>query len=122
MAYEVFKRTSVRVEEPTLSVAPDGRIALNAAAARALAEAGVKSVLLLWDKVNGKLAIKAAPRGDRNAYVVSFTRGKQAGTLRAKLFLNHIGWSAPRRETLAATWDPKEGMLEVTLPRVTVGL
>ena len=46
MAYEVFKRTGVRVEEPALSLVPDGRIALNAAAVRVLTQAGVKSVLL----------------------------------------------------------------------------
>lgn len=117
MAYEVFKRTSVRVEEPSLSVTPDGRVVLNAAAARALAEAGVKSVLLLWDKINSKLAIKVAPKGDRNAYAVSFTRNREGGSLRAKMFFSHIGWDTLRRERLVATWDPKEGMLEATVPR-----
>lgn len=117
MAYEVFKRTSVRVEEPSLSVTPDGRVVLNAAAARALGEAGVKSVLLLWDKTNSKLAIKAAPKNDINAYAISFTRNREGGSLRAKMFISHIGWSALRRERLAATWDPKERMLEAAVPR-----
>jgi hypothetical protein len=117
MAYETFERTSVRVEEPALSLNPEGRITLNAAAARVLAEAGVKSVLLLWDRINNKLAIKATPKGDQNAYAVSFTRGRQAGSLRAKLFLNYIGWSARKRMMLPATWDHKAKMLEVTLPR-----
>jgi hypothetical protein len=116
MAYETFERTSVRVEEPALSMAPEGRITLNAAAARVLAEAGVKSVLLLWDRTNYKLAIKATAKGDQNAYAVSFTRGRQAGSLRAKMFFNHIGWSARQRKMLPATWDPKQRMLEVTLP------
>jgi hypothetical protein len=117
MAYETFKRTSVRVEEPALSLVPDGRITLNAAAARVLAEAGVKSVLLLWDNINNKLAIKATAKGDQNAYTVSLSHNRQAGSLRAKLFLDHIGWNAPRRKMLPATWDTKERMLEVTVPR-----
>lgn len=121
MAYETFERTSIRVEEPALSLAPDGRITLNAAAARVLAEAGVKSVLLLWDRTNNKIAIKATPKGDQNAYMVSFTRGREAGSLRTKLFFNYIGWSARQRKMLPATWYPKERMLEVTLPREFVG-
>ena len=121
MAYEVFERTSVRVEEPTLSLVPDGRIVLNAAAARILAAAGVKSVLLLWDQSNNRVGIKAAPKRDRNAYAVSFSRDGHSASLRAKLFFSHIGWSAPRREMSPATWDPKERMLEVTLPREFLG-
>jgi hypothetical protein len=117
MAYEVFKRTGVRVEQPTLSLTPDGRIALNAAATRVLIEAQVKTVLLLWDKKNSKVAIKAAPKGDKNAYAVSLVSDKRAGSLRAKTFLSYVGWSAPRREALPATWNENEKMLEITLPQ-----
>ena|SRR5712691_6773090 len=116
MPYEVFRRTTVRVEEPTLSLTPGGKIGLNSAAARIFAEAGIKSVLLLWDKVSNKCALKAAPKTDTNAYAVSVQPNKQAGSLTAKSFLNHIGWSTRQRETLPATWNEKEKMLEITLP------
>jgi hypothetical protein len=116
MAYEVFKRTGVRVEAPALSLVSDGRIVINAAAARLLIEAGVKSVLLLWDKPNHRMAVKAAQKGDKNAYAVSLSPGKYSGSLRAKAFMAHIGWKAPRREMLLATWSAKEKMFELTLP------
>ena len=116
MAYELFKRTGVRVESPTLSIVPDGRIWINAAATRILVEAGVKAVLLLWDKANHKVAVKAAPKGDKNAYAVSLTPHSHSGSLRAKAFIAHIGWSAPTREMLPAAWNQKERMFEVTLP------
>jgi hypothetical protein len=121
MAYEVFKRSGVRVETPSLSLVPDGRIALNAAAVRVLTGAGVKSVLLLWDKTNNKLALKAAPKGDKNAYAVSIVRDSHSGSLRAKSLLTHIGWSAPKRTMLPATWHEKEKMFEITLPPEYVG-
>lgn len=117
MAYEVFQRTAVRVENATLSLAPGGKIGLNSAAARIFAEAGIKSVLLLWDKVHNKFALKAAPKTNTNAYAVSVQPNKQGGSLTAKSFLNHIGWSARQRETLPATWNEKEKMLEITLPQ-----
>jgi hypothetical protein len=116
MAYEVFERTGVRVEAPALSITADGRMVINAAAARLLIEAGVKSVLLLWDKANHKMAVKAAQKGDKNAYAVSLSPDKYSGSLRAKAFVAHIGWRAPRREMLLATWNAKEKMFELTLP------
>jgi hypothetical protein len=116
MAYEVFIRTGVRVEEPTLSLVPGGRLALNAAACRLLVAAGVRHVLLLWDSTNNKLALKAAPKADKNAYAVSIVADKHAGSLRAKSFLDHIGWNASRREMLSAVWNKEQKMLEVTVP------
>jgi hypothetical protein len=116
MAYEVFKRTAVRVEEPALSLVPDGRIALNAAAVRVLNQAGVKSVVLLWDKTNNRVALKAAAKTDKNSYAVSIVRDSHSGSLRAKSFLTHIGWSAPKRTMVPATWNEKEKMLEIVLP------
>jgi hypothetical protein len=115
MAYELFKRTNTRVDVPTLTIVPNGRIRLNAAATRILVAAGVKSVLLLWDSDNRKLALKGVNKGDKNAFGVSTVRNT-SGKISGKSFLGHIGWSAPRRETMAATWNPQEKMFEVTLP------
>ena len=116
MAYEVFKRTGVRVEEPTLSITARGNIVFNAAATRVLAAAGVKAALLLWDRSTNKFAIKATSKGDRNAYAVTLIPGRSSGSLRAMSFLNYVGWAAKHRESLPATWNEKEKMLETILP------
>jgi hypothetical protein len=121
MAYEVFERSGTRVEQLALSLVPDGRIALNAAAVRVVAKAGVTSVLLLWDKANNKFALKAATKGDKNSYALSIARGSYSGSLRAKSFLSHIGWSVSKRTMLLATWNDVDKMLEVTLPTEFVG-
>src|ERR1700674_1955344 len=115
MAYEVFKRTTVRVEQPSLSLVPDGRIAFNAAAVRVLTGAGVKSVLLLWDRASRKVALKAAAKGEKDCYAVSIVKGTYSGSLRAKSFLSHIGWSAPKRTMLPATGNEKGKIFEITL-------
>jgi hypothetical protein len=116
MPYEIFERTAVRVETPTISITIDGRIAFNAAAVRLLVGAGVRSVQLLWDSTNSRIALKAAPKNDRNAYAVSIVRDQHAGSLRAKSFLRYIGWNASRRQTFPAGWNAKEKMLEAALP------
>jgi hypothetical protein len=115
MAYELFQRTNTRVDAPTISIVPNGRIVLNAAAVRILVAGGVKFVLLLWDRENRRLAIKSVNKGDKNAFAVSIVRNSSA-RLGSKSFLAHIGWNAPRRETMAASWDAQEKMFEVTLP------
>ena len=114
MAYEKFKRTAVRIESPALSLVPDGRIVLNAAAGRILIEARVKTVVLLWDEPTHRMALKATSKGDRDGYAVSM--GDHSASVRAKSFITHIGWNAPRRETMPATWNQSEKMLEAMLP------
>jgi hypothetical protein len=115
MAYEVFKRTKVRVDAPAIAIVPDGRIALNTALLRVLKAAGVESVLLLWDKANRRIAGRAAPKNDRNAYAVSSSSSSSA-SIRAKQFLTYIGWNAATRETMPVTWNDSEKMFEAELP------
>jgi hypothetical protein len=116
MAYEVFKRTGARVETPTISIVPDGRIAINAAAVRIVRDARITSVLLLWDATNHRLAMRAAQRGDKNSYAVSIAPSSHSGSLRAKSFLSYIGWKARKREMIPAVWNEKERMFEASLP------
>jgi hypothetical protein len=120
MAYEVYKRTRARVDVPTVSIMPDGRIAINAAGVRILAAAGIKSVLILWDRRNHKVAIKAAQKGDTNAFAVTISR-RSSAILRAKSFLSFIGWGGAEREMLPATWSEREKMFEITLPLEHLG-
>jgi hypothetical protein len=87
---------------------------LNAAAVRILVAEEVKSVLLLWDKANRKIAIKAAPKGEKNAFAASIVRS--TGAIRAKAFVSHIGWASRHREKLPANWNATEKMFEITLP------
>jgi hypothetical protein len=123
VAYETFERTTVRIDEPVLTVAPlrDGRIALNAAAARLLEHAGVKAVRILWDRTICGIALQAVRKNDTNAYSISFGDRVHQATLSAKTFLHYIGWTADRRQTVPAKWDEEKKMLEAQLPRQFVG-
>ena len=115
MAYEVFQRSVARVESPTLSVLPDGRITLNAAASRLFQGAGVKAVRVLWDKSRCAVALQAVKKGDENSYSVYFSRGRSA-SISPKAFLGYIGWSSAARQTVPATWESTRKMLEAELP------
>jgi hypothetical protein len=114
MAYEVYNRTKVRIDTPTMSIVPDGRIVLNSAAVRILTSSGIRFVLLLWDSATHKMAVKASAKTNRDAFAVS--SGDHSGSLRAKSFLAHVGWNAPVRQTLPAAWNESDKMFEVMLP------
>lgn len=114
MAYETFERTAVRVEDPTVSLTADGRIALNAAASRLLEKAGAKAVRILWDKATCGIALQVAQKGDKNAFSVSFKN--KSHTITAKRFLKYIGWTSDRRQTFDARWNAQQKMLETELP------
>jgi hypothetical protein len=121
MAYDKFRRTGARVDSPAFSIVNDGRIALNSAAARILSDAGIGKVVLLWDADNQKMAMKAAAKGDKDAFSVSIATNKHSASMRAKMFIvGLVGWTA-ERETVPATWDPKEKMFEAELSRFLTG-
>ncbi len=116
MAYKRFERTSVRVEAPTLSVIDGGRIYFNSAACRILEQNAVKSVVILWDRDAHAIALQAAQKGDKDAYAVTFAAERHAATVVAKTFFKHIGWSSKERQTVPATWNPSQKVLEAKLP------
>lgn len=117
MTYQVFERSSIRAEEPMLTVLPlpDARITLNAASSRLLQAAGVKSIKILWDGERCGIALQGAGRSDKDSYAVAFSRGRSA-SVSGKAFLRHIGWSCKKRRTVPATWNQKQKMLEAILP------
>jgi hypothetical protein len=114
MAYEVFNRTNFRVDTPAVSMVQPGRIVLNSAATRTLASKGIRFVLLLWDSSTHKIALRASPKTNKDSFAVSL--GVHSGSVRAKSFFAHIGWNAPKRETLPAVWNENDKMFEVMIP------
>lgn len=121
MAYETFERGFVRTGDPGMTVRPDGRFFFNAAASLLLKRSGIKTVRILWDGEQNKVAFQACPKDDKNAYSISFPAGSRSPSLTAKSFIRHICWSARGRQRIAVTWDEKRKMLEARLPSRFVG-
>lgn len=118
MAYEMFERRAVRVESLAIAIDPSGRIALNAASSRALQEAGVKAVKILWDKETCRIALQGTRKDDKNAYSIAFGKAGRSSTVTAKAFLRYIGWTSGRRQTVSAEWNEQQKILEAELPQM----
>jgi hypothetical protein len=116
LGYETFERGYARSEELSMTVSPAGRILLNAASSRTLEEAGVKAVKVLWDKELHRIALQATRKGDKNAYSIARGGSSRSSAVTVKAFLQYIGWSSDRRQTVAAKWDAQQKMLEAELP------
>jgi hypothetical protein len=116
VAYELFERSAVRVETPVISVTPGGRVTFNAAACRILDTCAIRAAVILWDRTTSRMAVRAAPEAERNSFKITFTGGNHSASFAAKSFFKHIGWRAPKRQSLDTTWRVNEKMFEVTLP------
>lgn len=122
MPYEVFTRKQHRIQSPAVSIHPAGRMYFNQEATSQLQAAGVKRILLLWDKEHCRLGLKSATKSDKRAYNIAFSyKGSGAGVT-AKQFLKWINYdTTPGTLTIEAEWNDKEKMFEVTIPREKVG-
>lgn len=117
MAYELVPRRASQSDAPLKLTVRDGIIALNAAAGDVLAGAAVRFVHLLLDADKGKFAIRPIPKEDENSFVISVRKDKRGATISARSFLNYIGWRANEPVVLDVQWNPKERMMEASLPK-----
>ena len=120
MAYEVFTKKTVRLGTPTLSFSRIGQVSFNQTAARALKDAKVQSILILWDATEGKLALKSiADAKDVRAYTIRYNDKGNGASFSAKTFLDHVGIDYSERKPFPIDINAdKEMFLEVRVPDV----
>jgi hypothetical protein len=117
MAYKVFDNKATRLGSPALTIATDGRIALNADAGDTLRAVGARFVHLLWDAEARKIALRPLAKGDSRSYKLTVPSAHKRGmAVSGATFLRHIGWSLSDRVTLPLEWNEKEKILEAVLP------
>jgi len=120
MAYELFTIKAARLGSPSLTITPDGRIALNADAGDLLKSAGAKFVQILWDAKVCRVALRPLARPDENSYKLFVKSGKRGATFSARTFLRYIGWDMSKSATIPVEWNEREKVLEASLPRENI--
>lgn len=118
MAYEIFEKKRTRLGTPVMSFSKIGGIAFNQTAARILREAGIKNVLLLWDRDSRSLALKVIKdEKDVRSYVIRYNAKASGAGFSAKTFLDHAGIDYSQRKPINVEITPdKELLLEVNIP------
>jgi hypothetical protein len=114
MAYQIFEKRNVRTTTPAITISSIGRIMLNAAAARIFHDNAVESVLLLFDKEQGKIALRPYTKKDSRAYRVTYGRNKNGCSFSGKSFLDFAKFDYSRKRTFPAVWNENDGLMEIS--------
>jgi hypothetical protein len=119
MPFEVFTREFVRTKEPKVTITALGRFSINNSASAFLKHVvpTPDTVLLLWDKVAGQVAIQPAKKGDHRAYPLKTygPKGRSGTGFSAVTFLNFINYDWSETRSFHAKWA--DNMLVFTVPK-----
>src|SRR5580704_14005776 len=99
MAYQIFEKQVTRTTTPAITITKIGRIMLNAACSRIFHENAVESVLLLFDKEQGKIALKPIGKKDARAYRVTYGKNQTGCSFSGKSFLDFAKIDYSRKRT-----------------------
>ena len=117
MAYSIYDRKRTHTTPLAVTIIACGRICLNAAASRILQRNGVKRVLLLYDAVERKIALRSISRNDRRAYAVTYSPVVKQAQVHGSCFLLNIGWDRGNYYRLYADWDGEYDTLAFIVPQ-----
>jgi hypothetical protein len=118
MPYEIFTKKTPRMGNPIMSFSKIGQITFNQTAARILQKAAIENMLLMWDSVEGKLALKSTSnKKDLRAYRIRYNEKGNGASFSAKTFLDYVGIDYSTRRPIPIDINPDSEMfLEAKLP------
>lgn len=116
MPWEVYEKVVRRSTSPMLTISKLGRLSFNAPAADVLTKHGMTHVLLLWDKTEHRIGIRAVAKKDSRSYILHFAPKNAHAGFAAKTFLDHISYDFSHTKGFPCEWNEKELTYEVTIP------
>jgi hypothetical protein len=118
MPYEVFTKKTPRMGTPTVTFSKIGQIAFNQSASRLLQKSAIESILLLWDPMESKFALKSTSnKKDPRAYRIRYNDKGNGCSFSAKTFLDHAGIDYSERKAIPIDINPDmEMFVEVKVP------
>ena len=116
MAYTIYEKRSFRLLPPAVTITAAGKISLNATLTRMFHANSAKSVLLLSDLGQQKIALTPALKKDKRSFNLSYGPDLCQASLSAKNFLTEIGWDG-EVYNIPAQWDEKKSLLEFDIPK-----
>ena len=115
MGYQIFEKQITRTTTPSVTITKIGRIMLNAASSRIFHDNAVESVLILFDKEQGKVALKPIGKKDGRAYRVTYGKNQNGCSFSGKSFLDFAKIDYSKKRTFPASWNEGDGLLELSL-------
>jgi len=119
MAWEVHNRERPREGRPVLTLSTTGRIALNSFSTAIFQQEKTIRVNLLWDVEQLKVGIQV--NRTKGLYSIRFAPKRNAALISCASFFNHIKYDWSKSRTFPATWDAKEKILMIDIPKEHLG-
>jgi hypothetical protein len=121
MAYEVFVRKMRRIGTPAVAFQQSGRMSLNAAATKILKDQAAEMVVLLWDPMTRKVAIRPVFKKDERSYKLNKSGKGNGSGFSAVTFFEHIGFDHTKEtKSFTAEWNNDQQMFEISLEQADV--
>jgi hypothetical protein len=115
-SYELFEGKRTHGGPPSVSVTKYGNFVINSSAVELIQKKPYLQIL--WNKDEGKVGLKPHKKaGEAHSYHVNYSPKGAVGSISAVAFLRHVDYAFKQKETtpFAATWNPKEELLEFQL-------
>jgi hypothetical protein len=112
MAFEEFQRKRTHSGEPAVSISSYGNFILNSATIAKFFE-GKKYVKVYWDAEQSKIGIKPMKTKDLYSYTLNLSPKGGVGSFSGTAFLKTYGIPYNKTRSIEATWNEKEGLLEL---------
>jgi hypothetical protein len=115
---EWFTKKTPRLGSPLLSFSKLGQVTFNQTAARILQKEPVEYLMIGWDPLENKIAMKAiANTKDPRAYKIRYNDKGNGASFSAKTFLDHAGIEYSERKPIPIEINTNaEVFLEVKIP------
>jgi hypothetical protein len=111
--YELFERKRTHGGPAGISVTKYGNFVINSKAIEHLQKRPYLQVY--WNKDEGKVALKPLKVADEHSYHVNYSPKGGVGSISATAFLKYVGYSFKETKRFPATWNEKEGLLEIQI-------
>jgi len=119
MAWEIHNKERPREGTPVLTLSTTGRIVFNRFSAIIFQQEKTTRVNLLWDAERLKVGIQVSR--NRGLYAIRFAPKKNGAVISAASFFNYIQYDWSRSRAFPATWDDKEKILMIDIPKEHLG-
>jgi hypothetical protein len=114
MPYELFDKKRTHGGPAAVSVTKYGNFVINSAAIELLQKRAYLQVY--WNKDEGKVAFKPVKSStEPQSYHVNYSPKGSVGSISGTAFLKHVGYTLKETKSFPASWNEKEGLLEIQL-------
>jgi hypothetical protein len=120
MAWEVYRPERNTLGEPAVTLSPTGRMVFNKAATKKLHDLKLRRAELLWDPARALIGVRPSSSPSAS-YSLRIPESMNNTSFSCSSFMNHIGYDWSKTRSFPASWDEKQKMYVIEVPKENLG-